>query len=76
MKQNNNNRSEVELTKAAYISPWWRIILCMHTANERWRYKVTPSLIGWTHTQNDPCSWERLGDSEFREIEKMLKNVS
>ena len=31
------------------------IILCMHLANERWRYTVTPSLIGWVHAQNDPC---------------------
>ena len=30
------------------------IILCMHPANERWRYNVTSSLNGWTHTQNDP----------------------
>ena len=31
------------------------IILCMHPANERWRYIVTSSLIGWVHSQNDPC---------------------
>ena len=31
-----------------------RIILCMHTAHERQLYTVTPSLIGWGHTQNDP----------------------
>ena len=31
------------------------IILYMRPAKERWRYTVTPSLIGWTHTQNDPC---------------------
>ena len=38
------------------------IILCMHPANERWRYSVTLSrhysvtlsLIGWAHTQNNP----------------------
>ena len=24
-------------------------------ANERWRCKVKSSLIGWAHTQNDPC---------------------
>ena len=27
----------------------------MYTANERRHYKVTPSLIGWVHTQIDPC---------------------
>ena len=31
------------------------IILCVRPANERRRYIVTPSLIGWAHTQNDPC---------------------
>ena len=30
------------------------IILCMRPANERRRYNVTSSLIGWAHTQNDP----------------------
>ena len=32
------------------------IILYMRPANERRRYIVTPSLIGWAHTQNDPCN--------------------
>ena len=30
------------------------IILCIGLANERWRYIVTPSLIGWAHTHTDP----------------------
>ena len=30
------------------------IILCMRPVNERRRYTVTPSLIGWAHTQNYP----------------------
>ena len=29
------------------------IIVCMRPANERRRYSVTPSLIGWAHTHND-----------------------
>ena len=33
------------------------IILCMLPANERRRYSVTPSLIGWAHTHNAPCLW-------------------
>ena len=33
-----------------------RTIVYMGPANERRRYTVTPSLIGWAHTQNDPCS--------------------
>ena len=34
------------------------IILCVHPANERWRYSVAPSLIGWAHTQNDPYGYK------------------
>ena len=30
------------------------IILCKCPTNERWRYNVTSSLIGWAHTQNNP----------------------
>ena len=32
------------------------IILPMSPTNKRRRYMVTSSLIGWTHTQNDPCA--------------------
>ena len=35
------------------------IILCMGPANERRRYNVTSSPIGWAHTQNDP--WPSIG---------------
>ena len=41
------------------------INLCMHPANERRRYIVTSSLIGWAHTQNDPwrqVHWGPVGD--------------
>ena len=34
-----------------------RVILCMHPANKRRRYIVTSPLIGWAHTQNDPCCY-------------------
>ena len=43
--------------RTVYDCTLYRIILCMHPANERWCYTVTPSLIGWAHTQNDPCLW-------------------
>ena len=32
------------------------IILYMCPANGRWRHIATSSLIGWAHTQNDPCN--------------------
>ena len=38
------------------VTPPSGIILCMCPTNERWRYSVMPSLIGWVHTQNDPCT--------------------
>ena len=44
------------------------ISLHMCPANKRQRYIVTSSLIGWEHTQNDPCmnslwneSWASMG---------------
>ena len=40
------------------INPFTKagIILYMRPANERRRYSVTSSLIGWAHTQNDPTT--------------------
>ena len=32
---------------------WW-VGKTRHPANERWFYILTPSFIGWAHTQNDP----------------------
>ena len=37
------------------------IIWCMRPANERRRYTVTSSLIGWAHKQNDPWPWQCWG---------------
>ena len=34
----------------------WQGSFCACQANERRRYKVTSSLIGWAHAQNYPCS--------------------
>ena len=44
------------------------MILCMCAANERWRYSVTPSLIGWAHTQYDPCDPEKKMGKKVRWI--------
>ena len=35
--------------------PYTGIILCMCPANERWRYIVMSSLIGWAHIQMKPA---------------------
>ena len=32
-----------------------RLLLGLRPANERRRYKVTPCLIGWAQTNNQPC---------------------
>ena len=48
--------SEMILFTDAYA---YRDHLCMCPANERRRYIVRSSLIGWAHTQNDPCIWVR-----------------
>ena len=38
-----------------YCSDITKTILCMRPSNERRRYSVTPSFIGWAHAQNGPC---------------------
>ena len=42
-----------------YIFPKLWMILCMCPANERRRYIVKSSLIGWAHSQNDPCKYSQ-----------------
>ena len=52
-------------------------LLCMRPANERRRYTITSSVIGWAHTQNDPCIFDiRIADllstlRPLRSIDKM-----
>ena len=43
-----------------YFNTW--IILSL--ANERRCYCVKPSLIGWDHTQSDPCNGVRCGECD------------
>ena len=45
--------SYLSVTSTQMISYWGRI-LGLHPANERWRYFVTTSLIGWAQTYNQP----------------------
>ena len=44
---------------AQWFMPYAGIILVMGSANERWRYNVTSSLIGWANTQKDPCTCQQ-----------------
>ena len=42
----------------------------MRPANERRRYIVSSYLIGWSHTQNDPCEMDelhRIGTTQSRD---------
>ena len=50
-----NHTSNKHLTYYTKFYDLIGFILCMRPANERRRYIVTSSLIGWAHTQNDPC---------------------
>ena len=38
------------------ILVFWIEYRNMHPPNDRWHYIVTLSVIGWVHTQNDPCN--------------------
>ena len=42
-----------------YLNQWdiSGLILGLCPVNERGRYKVTPSLIGWAQTKNQPSIW-------------------
>ena len=55
------------LSRTVHIEWNSGIILCMRPANGRRRYNVTPSLIGWVHTQNDPGNWS--SQSHYRNTE-------
>ena len=46
-------------------------ILCMRLVNERWRYTVTPSLIGLAHTHNDHWKYQH---QKCREILRDFNN--
>ena len=49
-----------------YCSAGSRSVFCMRLANERWRYIVTSSLIGWVHTQSDPWwAWRKISWHAF-----------
>ena len=50
-------------------------ILYMRPTNERRRYNETSSLIGWAHTQNDPCVWEWLHLSFWLTMVYMLNTL-
>ena len=51
-----NPSTDTRSSLAGVAVVWQRINFCMRPANENCRYIVTSSLIGWAHTQNDPCS--------------------
>ena len=78
-KNNNNNehlypdsvltyRYEIthQIVSRILLDPKSGIILWMRPANERRRYIVTSALIGWAHTQNDPCKLGRHDDCRCR----------
>ena len=51
------------------------IILCMRPDNERRRYIVTSSLIGWAHAQNDPLVLSQ-SRSSYRVFIVKISNIT
>ena len=45
----------------------------MCPANERWRYNVTSSLIGWAHTQKDQAA--AYAKLESSQLEKTMNEA-
>ena len=52
------------------------IILCLYPANDRWRYNVTLSLIGWAHTQNPCIDYNHIIDGYFIGIGASYNSLS
>ena len=50
-----------------------RDYLSMCPANERWRYDVTSSLIGWAHTQKDQAA--AYAKLESSQLEKTMNEA-
>ena len=53
-------------TKGNMTSHNTGLILGLHPSNERRRYKVTPSLMGWVQTLNQPCNISKCPDLLIR----------
>ena len=53
-------------------SPIIGLILWMHLANERQRYNVTSSLIGWAHSKMIPILWH---NHSFQNIHNTVKSL-
>ena len=54
----NNNKTQQNVQFLRCISS--EIILYMRPTNERRRYIVTSSIIGWAHRQNDPWNYDTI----------------
>ena len=50
------------------------LVFCMRPANERRRYTVTSSLVGWAHTQKDP--WDNVSKIRTDAVRIILNYVS
>ena len=51
-----HHRAHNDITVMEPWHIWCGGFLAMDSANERRCYIVTPPLIGWAHTKNDPCN--------------------
>ena len=50
-------------------------ILCIRPASERRGYIATSSLIGWAHTQNDPCTLRQIKWPTFSNAFSWMKVI-
>ena len=52
--------------------PFTGINLCMRPANEKRHYIVTLSLIGWAHTQIDPCFYISIRSHHWYKVKQLV----
>ena len=57
-------RHSLKLANGCIRQSLTALVLFMRPASERRRYIVTSSLIGWVHTQNDPCEALRASEAK------------
>ena len=58
MSRNDTNCNYIRIFYLTHFSAFSTgPFLCMRPANERRRYNVTLTLIGWAHTRNVPWQW-------------------
>ena len=70
------NVVNISVCMSAQICLYSGVISCIRPANERWRYIVTSSLIGWVHTKWSLCICQVIAPYSWNEASVSFANHS